>query len=193
MDITERKAVEQMKDEFLSVASHELRTPLTSIRGSLGLLATGHLGKLSGKGSRMLDIAVNNADRLSRLIDDILDLERMKSGRVQIVKQDCQAVTLLTQAIETMQAMADPASVRLQLVAPTTPDLSLWVDPDQILQTLTNLISNSIKFSPPDSCIRLSATGGDRQVQLCVSDEGRGIPADKLESIFGRFQQVDAS
>ena len=202
MDITERKAIEQMKDEFLSVASHELRTPLTSIRGSLGLLATGRLGQLSEKGRRMLDIAVNNANRLSRLIDDILDLERMKSGRVQIVKGDCAAGALLVQAVEAMQSMADQAGVELQVESPQPEDLQLWADPDQMLQTLTNLISNGIKFSLPGGRVALGAREGDpflrnglgqREVLLWVRDQGRGIPADKLETIFGRFQQVDAS
>lgn len=199
MDITERKAIEQMKDEFLSIASHELRTPLTSIRGSLGLLATGRLGSLSEKGQRMLQIAVNNTDRLGRLLNDILDLERMESGKVKMAQQDCNAVALIVQAAESMQSMADEAGVTLRLevdgsaIAANQPPVDLWADPDQILQTLTNLISNSIKFSSPGGNIWIGATRQEKGVLFAVKDEGRGIPTDKLEKVFGRFQQVDAS
>jgi PAS domain S-box-containing protein len=199
MDITERKAVEQMKDEFLSIASHELRTPLTSIRGSLGLLATGRLGALSDKGRRMLEIAVNNTDRLSRLLNDILDLERMESGKVKMAQQNCNAVDLIAQAVETMQAMAERERVTLWLeiehraIAAEPLPVPLWADPDQILQTLTNLIGNGIKFSDPGGGIWVGIVPRAEDVLFYVKDEGRGIPADKLEKIFGRFQQVDAS
>nr|WP_277882662.1 GAF domain-containing protein [Oscillatoria sp. FACHB-1406] len=206
MDITERKAVERMKDEFLSIASHELRTPLTSIRGSLGLLATGRLGSLSEKGQRMLDIAVKNTERLGRLLNDILDLERMESGKVKMVQQDCNAVPLIVQAAESMQSMADEAGVMLQLEVngsallasasrrSAEPDsVPLWADPDQILQTLTNLISNSIKFSTPGKSIWIGVISEPNSVLFYVRDQGRGIPTDKLEKVFGRFQQVDAS
>lgn len=199
MDITERKAIEQMKDEFLSIASHELRTPLTSIRGSLGLLATGRLGELSDKGHRMLDIAVSNTDRLSRLLNDILDLERMESGKVKMAQTDCNAVELIAQAVETMQAMAERSGVTLWLeidgcaIADGPLPVPVWADPDQILQTLTNLIGNGIKFSDTGGGIWVGIVRRVEDVLFYVKDEGRGIPSDKLEKIFGRFQQVDAS
>jgi two-component system, OmpR family, sensor histidine kinase VicK len=209
IDISDRKAVEQMKDEFLSVASHELRTPLTSIRGSLGLLATGRLGTLSAKGQRMLEIALDNTERFCRLVDDILDLQRMELGQSQTLKQPCNGVELLVRAVEAMQSMADLAGIEL-LVKQDNRSFSLknpqhralileqysvflCVDPDRILQTLMNLISNAIKFSPPRTSIWISVSQQDREVCFQVRDYGRGIPADKLESIFGRFQQVDAS
>ena len=195
IDISDRIAVERMKDEFLSIASHELRTPLTSIRGSLGLLATGQLGELAPKGQRLLDIAVNNTDRLSRLINDILDLERMKSGKVRMAKQACDALQLMEQAAELMQAMADKAQVMIENNLPTinASSTSLWADPDHILQTLTNLLSNAIKFSPPAGVVSLSLEVRSQDILFQVQDQGRGIPTDKLEKIFERFQQVDAS
>ncbi|MEA5421248.1 PAS domain S-box protein [Spirulina sp. CCNP1310] len=210
MDITERKAIEQMKDEFISIASHELRTPLTSIRGSLGLLATGRLGQLSDKGQQMLDIAVNNTDRLTRLLNDILDLERIESGRIKILKRRCDGLELIQQAAQAMVSMAEQNQITLCLecdrqrfatyplpegtVAGQPPfSIYVWVDPDQILQTLTNLISNAIKFSERDRSIWLNVTPDEDQVIFSVHDQGRGIPADKCEAIFGRFQQVDAS
>ncbi|MEA5467845.1 PAS domain S-box protein [Spirulina sp. 06S082] len=211
VDITERKAVEQMKDEFISVASHELRTPLTSIRGSLGLLATGRLGKFEERGQQMLNIAINNTDRLTRLLNDILDLERIESGKVKIVKQHCNGIALMIQAAEAMQVMAEQAEISLCLKCDrrpfwlrdasseenpyleSPPTTMIWADPDQILQTLTNLISNAIKFSNPRSMVGIGIVPQQEQILFEVKDRGRGIPKDKLESIFGRFQQVDAS
>jgi PAS domain S-box-containing protein len=189
-DVTERRAVERMKDEFVSVVSHELRTPLTSIRGSLGLLAGGVLGSLPEKGQRMIEIAVANTDRLIRLINDILDLERMGSGKVSMQRQECDAADLVVQAGEVMRPLAEKAGVSL-LVSPTS--AQLWADPDRLLQTFTNLLSNAIKFSPAGSVVRFTADRLGNQVVFSVRDEGRGIPSDKLETIFERFQQVDAS
>lgn len=200
-DITERQGVERMKDEFISVVSHELRTPLTSIRGSLGLLANGLLESYPEKAGRMLEIAVSNTDRLVRLINDILDLERIQSGKVTMVEQWCNAADLTIAAGDAMATMADKAGVTL-CVNPIP--VQLWADPDRIFQVLTNLLSNALKFSPQGGKIWLSASltspgspdfldSETPQVQFQIKDQGRGIPRDKLESIFERFQQVDAS
>lgn len=189
-DITERRAVERMKDEFVSMVSHELRTPLTSIRGALGLLAGGMLGPLPKKGQHMLDIAVTNTDRLIRLINDVLDLERVTSGKITMQKQQCNTADLMTQAAEVMQAMAEKAGVTLS-VSPLS--AILWADPDRVLQTLTNLLSNAIKFSPSGATVWLIAMCQGEDIVFQVRDQGRGIPSDKLESIFERFQQVDVS
>ncbi|NJK62618.1 MAG: GAF domain-containing protein [Synechococcaceae cyanobacterium SM2_3_1] len=191
IDITEQQALERMKDEFLSVVSHELRTPLSSLHGSLQLLTTGRLGTLNPKGQRLVDIAVQNTDRLVRLVTDILDLERLESGKLEIRKTTCNAAELITQAIDTMQAMADEAGIRL---TGCPQPIHLWADPDRILQVLTNLLSNAIKFSPRQSEVKLDVRyEWDQQVLFRVRDQGRGIPKNKLESIFERFGQVDAS
>jgi PAS domain S-box-containing protein len=189
-DITERREMDQIKDEFVSVVSHELRTPLTAIRGSLGLLAGCVLGPLSEKGQRMLDIAVQNTDRLVRLINDILDIERIQSGRTTMVKVACDAAELVAQTVEVMQAIAGKAGVTLS-VQPQS--VRLWADPDRLIQTLTNLLSNAIKFSPPGSRVWLTVEQQEDYVLFQVKDQGRGIPVDKLQSIFERFQQVDSS
>ena len=189
-DITERRVVERMKDEFISVVSHELRTPLTSIRGSLGLLAAGRLGGLPEEGQHMLDIAVSNTDRLVRLINDILDIERMESGKVTMEMMGCDAADLMTQATDVMQKMADEAGVTLSATARSA---RLHADPDRILQTLTNVLSNAIKFSPRGGTVLIAAERQGEEIRFQVEDQGRGIPADMLESIFDRFQQVDAS
>jgi hypothetical protein len=209
-DITERREIERMKDEFISMVSHELRTPLTSIRGALGLLASGLLTTQPERSKRMLEIAVSNTDRLVRLINDILDIERIESGKVTMAKQTCDAANLMIQAADAMRPMAEKAGVTLSV---SHLWVRLWADPDRIIQTLTNLLSNAIKFSTEGSTIWLSAElrsqesgvrrsqeSGDSQqlitpteVLFQVKDQGRGIPADHLERIFERFEQVDAS
>jgi PAS domain S-box-containing protein len=189
-DITERREVERLKDEFVSVVGHELRTPLTSIRGSLGLVSGGVLGELEPEAKRMVDIAVTNSDRLVRLINDILDIERIESGRVEMSRRLTNAEELMAQAAQTMVGLAGDQHVEL-LVEPV--DEALWADPDRILQTLMNLLSNAIKFSPEGGTVVLGATRVNGEVRFEVRDEGRGIPPDKLDSVFERFGQVDAS
>jgi PAS domain S-box-containing protein len=189
-DISQRYALDRMKDEFVSTVSHELRTPLTSIRGALGLLSTGLLGEMGEKATNLLRIAVTNSDRLVRLINDILDLERMQSGRAPLTYRSCDLEELARQAIDAMTPMAETAKV--QLLLDSGPVL-VEVDPDRLQQVMTNLLSNAIKFSPPQSQVTVSLERLLDGVSVSVSDNGRGIPKDKLESIFDRFQQVDAS
>ena len=189
-DITERHEVERAKDEFISILSHELRTPLTSIRGSLGLLESGVLGPLPDSGQRMIEIAVQNTDRLVRLINDILDIERIDSGTIDMHPQACDGADLIERAIEGTEQFA--ADARVGLIA-ASGSATFYADPDRVHQTLTNLISNAVKFSAPDGTVRVSCTGRHGEVLFEVADDGKGIPADKLDSIFERFVQVDAS
>jgi two-component system sensor histidine kinase VicK len=189
-DITERLAVERMKDEFVSVVSHELRTPLTSIRGALGLIAAGLTGTVPARMDRMLRIAVSNTDRLVRLINDILDLERIDSGKITLSRDFCSAAELIGEAVDSMKPLAAQSGVRLEQGAA---EGMLFADRDRILQTLTNLIGNAIKFSPPQTAVTVAAAMVEGAVEFCVADHGRGVPKEKLEAIFERFQQVDAS
>jgi two-component system, OmpR family, sensor histidine kinase VicK len=229
-DISDRKAIERMKDEFISVISHELRTPLTSLHSALKILATGRLGNLSSEGQQMLGIADDSTERLVRLVNNVLDLQRIESGKVVMERQACNAASLMTQAAEAMQAMAHQQGVTLVTQAQ---DSAIWADADYILQALTNLLSNAIKFSAPGATVWLTATyqaatdptatyqaatyqaaadptAADPttadpttadpapsdpvpEVVFRVRDEGQGIPADQLERIFERFQQVDSS
>jgi PAS domain S-box-containing protein len=189
-DISQRYALDRLKDEFISTVSHELRTPLTSIRGALGLLSSGILGDLNEKASNLLRIATSNSDRLVRLINDILDLERIQSGRAPITFRAIQLSQVVHQAIDGMQPVAEAAGV--QLLHDTT-QVEVSGDVDRLLQVMTNLLSNAVKFSPPNSTVSIMMRPSAAGVTLSVIDQGRGIPADKLESIFGRFQQVDAS
>ncbi len=190
-DTTERRALDRMKDEFISTVSHELRTPLTSLRAALGLVTGGALLARPEKMQQMLEIALDNTDRLVRLVNDILDLERISSGKSELQLTMCSVDDLLQRASDLQQAAAAKASIQINCTASNT---RVWADSDRILQTLTNLISNAIKFSPAGSDVLLSARAIDEnEVVLEVTDHGRGIPADKLDSIFERFQQVDAS
>jgi len=189
-DITQRYALDRLKDEFISTVSHELRTPLTSIRGALGLLASGNLIELNEKSANLVRIALNNSERLVRLINDILDLERIQSGREPLAFRPVALGQIVRQAIEGMAPVADAAGI--QLIHDTT-QVEVEADSDRLLQVLTNLLSNAVKFSPPNSTVSVMLLPGNNGVTLSVIDQGRGIPADKLETIFGRFQQVDAS
>ncbi|GER23320.1 hypothetical protein NCCP1664_18160 [Zafaria cholistanensis] len=189
-DISERHAAERVKDEFVSVVGHELRTPLTSIHGALGLLRAGLLGELNPRGKQMVDIAAHNTDRLVRLINDILDIERLNSGKVALELQACDVAALAGRSLEVMRSMADAAGVRLTLDA--RPAVH-WVDPDRIEQTMTNLLSNAVKFSPAGAEVRLVVRSDAGGLTIQVRDQGRGIPVSDLERIFDRFQQVDGS
>ncbi|HEV2280701.1 MAG TPA: PAS domain S-box protein [Acidobacteriaceae bacterium] len=191
-DISQRFALDRLKDEFISTVSHELRTPLTSIRGALGLLSSGVLNQGQGteKAGNLLRIALSNSDRLVRLINDILDLERIQSGREPLAFRSVQLGDVVRQAIDGMQPVAESAGV--QLIHDAT-QVEIAADPDRLLQVLTNLLSNAVKFSPPNSTVSVMLRPGVTGVTISVIDHGRGIPADKLEAIFGRFQQVDAS
>lgn len=193
-DVTDRRAVEQMKNEFISIVSHELRTPLTSIRGSLGLLASGLLKKFPDKADKMLKIAVENTDRLVRLINDILDIERLESGKVTVEQAELELGLLMKSATDTMRAMASENGVKL-VTKPLAENV--WADSDRILQVLTNLLSNAIKFSDEGGVVHLKGKVLKGQeagwIRVVVEDSGRGIPEDKIEKIFERFGQVDAS
>ncbi|GAC1417451.1 MAG: hypothetical protein NVSMB62_08180 [Acidobacteriaceae bacterium] len=190
-DTTERRALDRMKDEFISTVSHELRTPLTSLRAALGLITGGSLNHRPEKLKQMLDIATGNTDRLVRLVNDILELERIGSGKAELHCTMCSADDLFRRAAGLQQTGASKAQLRITFNSQGT---NVWADPDRILQTLTNLISNAIKFSTPGGEIHLRSRKIDRDTaEIQVRDQGRGIPHDKLESIFERFHQVDAS
>jgi PAS domain S-box-containing protein len=189
-DVTERQAIDRMKSEFVSTVSHELRTPLTSIRGALGLLSSGLLGTVADKGQRMLEIAVSNTDRLVRLINDILDLERMGSGKTEVSRGHVDARAVMVQALEGVMSMADQAGVKLA-IEPASGDL--LGDADRIVQTLTNLLGNAVKFSPAGTTVTVSGAANGVEFVFSVSDQGRGIPEEKRSEIFERFRQVDAS
>jgi PAS domain S-box-containing protein len=189
-DISARREIERVKDEFTSVVSHELRTPLTSIRGSLGLLESGVLGPLGDRAQRMIHIAVQNTDRLVRLINDILDLERLDSDALHLRESPCDAAQLIARATDAMLPAAVAADVTLAVDAAPA---AFEADEDRLIQTLTNLISNAVKFSPAGGTVLITAERRSDEILFSIRDDGPGIPADRLESIFGRFAQLDSS
>jgi PAS domain S-box-containing protein len=189
-DISERRAIERMKDEFVSVVSHELRTPMTSIRGSLGLLASGKLGDMGPAANRMLEIAVSNTDRLVRLTNDILDIERMRSGRVKLSFKEISVSALAAAACDSVRSLAEEKNLTVRFEGERA---LVCADEDRSIQCLTNLLSNAIKFSPQNSEVVVHCACIDGAVEISVRDHGRGIPTEMLERIFDRFEQVDAS
>ncbi len=181
---------ERLKDELLSVVGHELRTPLASIRGSLGLLDGGVLGELPAEAANMVAMAILNTDRLVRLINDILDVERMNAGILQLEPTAVDARWLVSEALQAVQATADAAGVTLRCdVAP----LTVLADGDRVVQALVNLLGNAVKFSVRGGVVSVSGRRREHCALFSVRDGGRGIPPDRLESIFERFRQVDAS
>jgi len=191
-DISERKRVEKAKSEFISVVSHELRTPLTSIRGSLGLLVGGVTGDLGAKANAMLDIAVRSTDRLIRLINDILDIEKMESGNVMLKTKRFGLADFLQQIIQSNEGMAASHQVKLVLNE-VNPSLELDADADRIHQVVTNLLSNAIKYSPKGETVYLDVEQNADQVIFSVTDKGSGIPDEFLPRIFQKFNQADSS
>ena len=184
--------MEQMKSEFISVVSHELRTPLASIRGALGLLAAGVLDDETNVNKQMLGIAAHETERLVRLVNDILDLERFETSKFTLNKQWCDATTLMQQVAEVIKPLTEESKVTVSLL-PDAQTVPVWADPDRLIQVLVNLLGNAIKFSPAESKVTLTVQAETDQVLFQVKDQGRGIPADKVEAIFEQFQQVDAS
>jgi signal transduction histidine kinase len=187
VDISERKEIERMKNEFLGMVSHELRTPLTAIQAEAGLVASGALGPLPEPMQRMLDIAAENSDRLTRLVNDVLDLERMHAGRIELELIKCHASVLIQQAAHAAGALAKDAGVNIET---TSADAKFFADPDRIVQTLINLVANAVKFSPSGSTVAVGIEKTESGLWFNVSDHGRGIPSDEIPLIFDRFHQV---
>jgi PAS domain S-box-containing protein len=182
--------VERLKQGFLSTVSHELRTPLTSIRGSLGLLASGAVGALSAEVIDVVAIAERNAVRLIALINDILDLERLETGKIELQFSQVPVETILRRAIESVATFGHSHGVVFE--APEA-SLTIWADADRVAQVLVNLLSNAVKFSPPGGVVTISLGLRESWVEFRVTDHGRGVPAEHHRAIFERFRQVETS
>ena len=191
-DVTERRQMERLKNEFISTVSHELRTPLTSIRGSLGLLAGGVLGPLPEKAGSMVKIAHQNSERLVRIINDILDIEKIEAGKLELHSTRLPLRDLLEQALEVNQAYADKYQVRLVLESiPAT--AAVLADSDRLMQVMANLLSNAAKFSLPDSTVNVRASEQGARMRIEVEDHGAGIPQEFRPRVFDKFAQADGS
>ncbi len=192
VDITDRKKIDQMKNEFISVVSHELRTPLTSIRGSLGLIAGGVVGQVPPKARTMIDIAYKNSERLVRLINDILDIEKIESGKMAFDMKPVRLARLVEQVIEANRAYAAEVSVTFAFEH-SLPDVNVLADSDRLAQVLTNLFSNAAKFSPPGDAVNITMSRQGHALRISVADHGPGIPAEFQAQIFQKFAQADTS
>ncbi|MBI2779703.1 MAG: CHASE domain-containing protein [Gammaproteobacteria bacterium] len=191
-DITERKKIDLMKNEFVSTVSHELRTPLTSIRGSLGLLAGGVAGELPARAKPLIDIAYKNSERLVHLINDILDIEKIESGKMTFDIRPQALMPLIELALESNHAYGEQYGVRFELVA-ALPGVKVSMDSDRLMQVMSNLLSNAAKFSPPNGRVDINVERRGSMIRVSVADQGAGIAPAFRDKIFQKFSQADTS
>jgi PAS domain S-box-containing protein len=189
-DLSERREIERLKTAFVASVSHELRTPLTSIRGSLSLLG-GKLAEASGEARELVAIADRNCVRLIGLIDDILDVERLAHGKLEITLGTVSLAAVLERSLESVQGFAATQGIALELAAGG--EALVLGDLGRLVQVAVNLLSNAIKFSPRGGAVRLCTEARQGFVDVRVRDHGRGIPARMRQIIFERFQQVEAA
>ena len=188
-DLAEQhRQLDAAKFEFVTSVSHELRTPLTAIRGSLELLRDGDGGTLPARATSIVEVAARGSERLSRLVDDIIDLERLDNGAFSMVPATHDLRGIVADTVASLTPLADDCGVRL-VTAPG----EAWADcdADRIVQVLVNLIGNALKYAPAGTDVTVGVESSDGRAVVSVADEGRGIPADELEAVFGRFHQVD--
>ncbi len=187
-DNVKLRELERLKADFVSTVSHELRTPLTSMRGALGLMLGGKAGEVPVRGRELLQIAMGNTERLIRLINDILDVEKMDAGEVTVRRELLKLTPLLESTLAGLEALARDAHVTLRLDAAA--NVEVVGDSDRLVQVFTNLVSNAVKFSPAGRAVELSVTAAGGRVTVAVRDHGPGIPEEFADRIFGRFQQA---
>ena len=188
----ERERGERLKNELVSTVSHELRTPLTSISGTLSLIASGTAGEVSPKLADLVALARRNCERLVRLVDDLLDVERLSAHRLELEPSEVRLLALCAQSLEESRGLAAAQGVRLEL-APGSVDGAVLADPDRIAQVLTNLLGNAVKFSPSGGTVRVAVRALEGRMRVEIADDGPGIPAAFRERIFQRFAQADSS
>ncbi len=195
-DISEAKEVERLKTEFVSTVSHELRTPLTSIRGSLGLLTGGVAGQLPEQAASMIQLALSSTERLIRLVNDILDLEKAETQRLGFEMRQLRPGELVNATIDAIAGLSEEADVAVVVEGLNRPvaDATFLGDIDRLVQLLVNLIANAIKFSPPGDTVTVSlSVTPDGTLRISVSDNGCGIDETHLETVFEPFRQIDSS
>lgn len=191
-DISDRKRIERLKNEFVSTVSHELRTPLTSITGALGLLHGGVMGDMPEKIRSLIGIAYKNCQRLTLLINDLLDIEKIAAGKMQFDLKTELVLPLVQQAVDANKPMAQERHIQLTIQSHIS-DACIKVDAKRLIQVLSNFLSNAIKFSPTAATVQVELSLNEKLVRIAVSDQGPGIPEKFRERIFQRFSQADAS
>jgi signal transduction histidine kinase len=189
---TERKRLEKLKDEFVSTVSHELRTPLTSIAASLGLLMGNASGTLPAPAARLIEIAHNNSQRLVRLVNDILDIEKLEAGRVEFKLMKIDLRSLVERSVVAAGGLAQAHRVQLRITG-IGESIAVRADSDRLTQVVTNLLSNAIKYSPPEEEVLVTIDAGPDLIRISMHDFGPGIPVEFRPHIFQRFAQADAT
>lgn len=192
-DVTAAREVDRIKQEFVQMISHDLKTPLSSIQMSLDMIAKGVYGELQETGKSRLASATRNCNQLISLINDLLDIEKMQAGKLQLELESADAMSLVEQALETVRGFAEKHKVLLEAKGDHNP---VFVDKKRMIQLLVNLLSNAVKFSKEGGVVTIGThmkEGSLERVEIYVEDHGRGIPANQLERIFDRFAQVEAA
>jgi PAS domain S-box-containing protein len=194
LDVSERQEIQRMRQAFVSMVSHELRTPLTAVSGFISLLEMGAFGEVSKEATEQAGRAEANVSRLMKLITELLDLEKMDSGTLNVSKAKCKLQKILESTDEASRSFAESKGIKLEIDSVDGGEnVELYADADRIVQVLVNLISNAVKFSPPQGTVRVAYSLDDEFLEMRVTDQGRGVPAKYKEVIFERFQQVDVS
>jgi len=191
-DITERKQVEKEKNEFVSTVSHELRTPLTSIRGALGLVTSGVLGDLPEKAKEMLTIAGNNTQRLLFLINDILDVQKIESGKMAFNFKKQELSKLIEDSVQNNITYAEQYGVNF-VIENKLDNTYVFGDKERLMQVMANLLSNAAKFSPTGSDVKISVARHNSSIRISVTDAGEGVPEEFRGQLFDKFTQSDSS
>ncbi|HEY9871648.1 MAG TPA: ATP-binding protein [Candidatus Obscuribacterales bacterium] len=189
-DMTERKNIERMKQEFLAMVSHDLRTPLASLQTFLSLLGTGMYGRLSESGQDSLSLVDQDIGRLIRLVNDLLDIEKMETGKLELAREDTSLSSIIERSVQSVAYLADRRNIKLDVQAT---DAHVHADGDRIVQVIVNLLSNAIKFSPKGGSVKVVVDVRPDCAEVRVMDKGRGIPDKFKNAIFERFKQVDPS
>lgn len=191
-DITHRKQVENMKNEFVSTVSHELRTPLTAIHGVISLLESEVVGEQTDEAKEFLQKAIQNSEKLNQIVNDILDMQKIAAGKLDYNEESISIDELITTAISENQPYADKYSVTLESIKPDR-DTIIFADRSRLLQVMTNLISNACKYSPKNARVEITTTREGKSVQVNITDYGSGIPDSFKKNIFQKFHQADSS
>jgi PAS domain S-box-containing protein len=189
-DATEEGEIDEKKNEFVSMASHEMRTPMTSIKGSLELLLGGYAGELPAEATELLGISLTAVDRLVRLVNDLLDISKIESGKMELHLDRLVITECVSKSVRSLRALAEAHKVSIRAVQPEGGVLAVVADRDRIEQVITNLLSNALKYTPPESEVRVETLLTDDKVRISVCDQGPGIAPEHLEKVFDRFCQL---
>jgi CheY-like chemotaxis protein/two-component sensor histidine kinase len=189
-DVTAEVEAERAKTEFVSTVSHELRTPMTAVKGYVDLLLMGATGDLNSQQQHFLDIIKINTDRLTSLVNDLLDISRIETGKIDLERESLDMVSIIEQAVLTIRPRAEEKGLRVHAVVP--PELpQVFGDSDRVVQIITNLVGNAYKYTPTGGVVSVHAYVRDEMVHVAVADTGIGISSEDQRKIFDRFFRVD--